>query len=269
MSWPEAIVLAVIQGLTEFIPVSSSGHLVLAQGLFGTDPGNALAYDLVLHLGTACAALLFYRRDVAALLRGALPPYAGAGPERAAARRLLLLLAVASLPTAVIGFAFQDPLEALFESPRAAALGLLCTGGVLVAVSRLAPREGALGRAPWWKGALVGLAQGAAIVPGVSRSGSTIAAGLAVGLRRDEAVRFSFLLSLPAIAGASLLELRHLEHAGRSTPAQHLAGFVAAAAVGYLSIAFVLRWTRRGRLWQFGLYCWVVAALALAALAQG
>ena len=268
MNWFEALSLAVVQGLTEFLPVSSSGHLVLAQTYFGIDPASAFIYDIVLHLGTALAALLFFRRDVADVLRGLLPPYTQAPPELRGARRMLLLLAAATVPTAVIGLSFKDFFEGLFASPTAVVGALAVTGTFLVASSLLPATRQPLDEAPWWKAALVGVAQGVAIVPGISRSGSTIVAGLATGLRREDAVRFSFLLFLPAILGATLLELRH-PPAGAGVPIPlAAAGFVAAAATGYLAILFVLRWTREGRLWQFGLYCWAVAALAAAFLAR-
>jgi undecaprenyl-diphosphatase len=268
MNWFEALALAVVQGLTEFLPVSSSGHLVLAQTFFGIAPASAFIYDIVLHLGTALAALLFYRRDVAAVLRGLMPPYRLAPPEIQQARRLLLLLAAATLPTAVIGLSFKDFFEGLFASPTAVVAALAVTGTFLIAASLLRPATQQLEGAPWWKAAFVGIAQGIAIVPGISRSGSTIVGGLAVGLRREDAVRFSFLLSLPAICGAALLELRHPPAGSPGVPvALAVAGF-AAAATGYLAILVVLRWTRAGKLWQFGLYCWVVAGLAAAAMGK-
>jgi undecaprenyl-diphosphatase len=269
MNWFEALVLAVVQGLTEFLPVSSSGHLVLTQTLFGIEASTAFLYDILLHLGTALAALVFYRRDVAGVLRGLFPPYAQAPPELRRSRRLLLLLAAATAPTAAIGFAFKDFFEGLFASPAAVIAALGATGAFLIASALLPPGGRPLDGAPWWKASLVGVAQAAAIVPGISRSGSTIVAALAAGLRREDAVRFSFLLSLPAILGASLLELRHLPDGELGVPfALAAAGFAAAAVTGYLAIVFVLRWTREGRLWQFGLYCLAVAAIAAAALAR-
>lgn len=267
MGWIEALVLAVVQGLTEFLPVSSSGHLVLAQSLLGSFPADALAYDLALHLGTAAAAGLFYRREIAALACGLLPPYRRVPAELADTRRLLGLLAVATVPTALIGLAMRDAVEPLFSSPAAAVAGLVLTGAVLLAASRL-PAGGVIAaRARWWQAALVGVAQGVAILPGVSRSGSTIAAALGAGMRREDAVRFSFLLALPAILGAALLELPRAAAASAADPARYLAGFAVSAAAGYAAIVLVLRWTRSGRLWQFGLYCWVVAAAAAAGLA--
>ena len=267
MNWFEALALAVVQGLTEFIPVSSSGHLVLTQIFFGLEAATAFVYDIILHLGTAAAALVFYRREVAAVLRGLLPPYREAPPELREARHLLLLIVAATVPTGVIGLTFKGPLERLFASPSAVLIGLAITGAILIASSRIPAPTRPLELTPWWKASLIGVVQGIAIVPGISRSGSTIVAGLASGLRREDAVRFSFLLFLPAILGATLLELGH-PPAGASVPiALAAAGFAAAAATGYLAILLVLRWTRAGKLWQFGLYCWAVAGLAAVVLA--
>lgn len=268
MNWFEALALAVVQGLTEFLPVSSSGHLVLAQTLFGVEASTAFLYDILLHLGTALAALAFYRRDVAGILQGLSTSSREAVPELRESRRLLLLLAAATAPTAAIGFAFKDFFEGLFASPTAVLGALAATGATLIASSLLRGPGRPIGEAPWWKAAVVGVAQAVAIIPGISRSGSTIVAGLVVGLRREDAVKFSFLLSLPAILGAALLELRHLPATAEGlSPLLAAAGFALAAATGYLAIMVVLRWTREGRLWQFGVYCLGLAALALAATA--
>lgn len=269
MNWFEALFLAVLQGLTEFLPVSSSGHLVLAQTFFGIDPAVAFVYDIVLHLGTALAALVFYRSDITAVLRGLFPPYRDAPARLHESRRLLLLLIVATVPTAVIGLTFKDFFESLFASPAAVVGALAVTGTFLIASSRLPATTLALEGAAWWRAALIGVAQGIAIVPGISRSGSTIVAGLAVGLRREDAVRFSFLLALPAICGAALLQLRHPPSGSPGISITLAAsGFAAAVVTGYLAILLVLRWTRAGKLWQFGLYCWVVAGLSAAVLAR-
>jgi undecaprenyl-diphosphatase len=268
MNWFEALTLAVVQGLTEFIPVSSSGHLVLTQIFFGIESATAFVYDIILHLGTALAALIFYRREVLAVLRGLLPPYRQAPAELVAARRLLLLIAAATVPTGVIGLTFKHPLEQLFSSPAAVLVGLAITGTILVASSLIPASTRPLAAFPWWRALLIGTAQGIAIAPGVSRSGSTIVAALATGMRREDAVRFSFLIFLPAILGATLLELRHPPAGASVPPAIAAAGFVAAGVTGYLAILLVLRWTRAGKLWQFGLYCWAVAGLAAMVLAR-
>jgi undecaprenyl-diphosphatase len=255
MTLSEVLSLALLQGLTEFLPVSSSGHLVLAGSLFGTLPEENLPTIIALHGATACAAILFYRRELAGLAQGIV------ARERAALR-LLLLLAGATAATAVIGLAFRSTLEGLFSSSRVVAASLFATGAILVAASRRPPGGEAMEEMALWKALLIGFAQGIAIVPGLSRSGATIAAALFLGIRRKEAVKFSFLLLIPATAGASLLESFQIASTGGSNLLQSIAGFLVAALVGYASILLVLRWTGSGRLWYFGAYCWSVAALA-------
>jgi undecaprenyl-diphosphatase len=252
----EALVMAVIQGVTEFLPVSSSGHLVLAGAFFDILSENSFTLILVTHVATGCAALVFYRRDIGGLLRGV-----PAGEKDS--RRLLLLLAAATTVTAVLGLSFRPFFESLYRTPRTVAPGLFLTGALLMATSFLAPGRGRLERVPLWKALLVGLVQTLAIVPGISRSGATIAAGLFLGLRREEAVRFSFLLLIPATAGAALVETSRISSLGGGLLLQSVAGFFTAALVGYASILLVRKWTGSGRLWYFGLYCWVAAAVAV------
>jgi undecaprenyl-diphosphatase len=270
MGWIESIVLAVVQGLTEFLPVSSDGHLVLGGALLGDLPPGFLRFELVLHLGTLLAALLFYRRDLAAMAASLLPAPAGADPRgRADARRTALLVVVALLPTFVVVKALDAFFEGLHERPWAAVAGLAANGLRLLAAHRFAPRgDGRAAHAAWWQAAAIGLAQAAAPLPGVSRSGTTIVTGLLCGLGREEAVRFSFLLSIPTVGGAVLLKLLDGPAAAPGlAPGVLAAGCAAAAVTGWGAILLVLRWTRAGRLWQFGAYCLAVAAAGAALLA--
>ena len=270
MNWFEALALAVVQGLTEFLPVSSSGHLVLAQTFFGIEPASAFVYDIVLHLGTALAALVFYRRDVAAVLRGLLPPYRQAPPELPEARRLLLLLAAATVPTAVIGLTFKDFFEGLFASPTAVVAALAVTGTFLIASSLLPATTPALETRPVVESR-----------PRRRRAGHRHRArDLALGqhdrrrARGRPAPRGRRALLLPALRSRRSAAPRSSNCATRRPAAPGVplalaaAGFAAAAATGYLAILLVLRWTRAGKLWQFGLYCWAVAGLAAAVLAK-
>ena len=199
-------VLAVLQGLTEFLPVSSSGHLVLAQAAMGIDD-PAIVVDVALHVGTLFAVLVVYRRDLASLARGL---FDGRWREP-------LLLVLGTLPAVVVGLGFRDQVEVAFESPRTAAYGLFATAAMLFAGEAFRRRR--LGMEPGplsWRIALgVGIAQALAICPGISRSGSTIACGLALGLAPAAAARFSFLLAIPAIGGAALLQLPAVLDAGR------------------------------------------------------
>lgn len=219
----QGILLGLVQGLAEFLPVSSSGHLVLVQRLFGLSEG-ALSFDLALHLATALALAWTLRRE---LLFMAAHPFS----------RLTLLVALSALPTAAIGLALKDPVEALFASGRSLGLEFVFTGLVLLAAEAIQARRKATRRleeAGWLDAVLVGAAQGVAVLPAVSRSGLTLAAGLARGLDRPAAVRFSFLASIPPVLGAALLDLKDLLEAGRGAAGLGAAGAAGGGAAGAL-----------------------------------
>lgn len=261
MSWGWALVLGVIQGLTEFLPVSSSGHLVILQGLAGVKtPGVTL--EVALHLGTLLAVLVALRSDVAWLWRSCCGPGGREGKE---GRRLLWMLAVALVPTGVIGLAGKSFFERAFSSPAAAATALLGTGAVLAFTPVLSRGRTSLSRVRWSQAFCIGVAQGLAIFPGISRSGLTIAAALASGLEPEAAARFSFLLSVPAVLGAAGLDAWGiLAEGGMGIPAfSLLAGTAAATVVGVLAVRWMLQLVRHGRLRGFAYYCWLVGALTL------
>lgn len=243
----DILLLAVVQGLTEFLPVSSSGHLVLLQTLLGKHEGD-LFLDIVLHVGTLGSVLVVYRADVLRLLR-----------LDHAARAYVLSLAIGTMPAVVVGLLLKDTIEALFAAPAFAAVGLLVTGTLLLS-TRLA--SGSMDRrgtwepraVPWTRALAIGCAQAVAICPGISRSGSTIGAALWLGLARAEAARFSFLLSVPAIAGALLLSLLD----GTLPARREVPVMVAAAAVSFIVGLLAIRWTAlavvRSHFWKFAFY---------------
>lgn len=246
--------LGLVQGLTEFLPVSSSGHLVLAQEYLGVRaPGIVL--EVALHLATALAILLYFRRRLVDIFRGA------AG-ERGRGGRFLALIAVASVPAAAVGLLLEDQVAAIFERPRLVGAALLFTAAALFLSTVI--RRGRLRAADLgFAGAIaIGLAQALAIAPGVSRSGMTIVAGLLVGLAGEEAATFSFLLSVPAVGGAALLEARKIESFPGNWPALALA-FAVAFLAGLAAIYVVLATVRGRRFTWFGVYC---AAVGIAAL---
>ncbi|MEC8422431.1 MAG: undecaprenyl-diphosphate phosphatase, partial [Myxococcota bacterium] len=198
-----AAVLGVVQGVTEFLPVSSSGHLVLFQQWL-PPVGDHVAFDLVLHLGTLVPVLFVYRDELLGIPRDIL---GGEGPllQRTGVR-LLMLMTIGSIPTAAIGLVFQDVFEQLFANPVSVGVAFAVTGFVLFATRYIRQGDATEDSTRWWQAVMVGIAQGIAITPGVSRSGSTIAAGLLLGFKREFAARYSFLLSIPAISGAFLLK---------------------------------------------------------------
>lgn len=251
-----ALFLGALQGLTEFLPVSSSGHLVLFQQFLDIGDDHVL-FDLVLHVGTLLPVLWFYRGDVATLL---VDPVKGDGPflGRRGVRTWALLI-TASLPTAAIGLAFEDTFEALFARPAALTITFAVTGCLLFLSGRFERAEKVPLTLPL--AFVLGIAQGLAITPGISRSGSTIATGLLLGLEREEAARFSFLMSVPAILGATLLRARDAADATLHT-SQLLVGFLAAVVTGYLALVLLVKLVRTGSFPRFAWYCWSAAVVA-------
>jgi undecaprenyl-diphosphatase len=263
-----AIVLGLVQGATEFVPVSSSGHLVLVPWLLGwQSPG--LVFDTVVHWGTLVAVLAYFWRDwlslIAAWLRG-LVRWDWSDPNA----RLLWLIAAGTIPAAALGYVLDDFFEGLFGKPVWVSIFMLFTAGLLALSEWLGNRTRELDELRLPDALVVGCAQAAAIAPGISRSGATIAAGLLRGIRRPAAARFSFLLSTPIILGAGLFKLLDLFSAPdplAQVPAL-AAGFLAAAVGGYACIWLLLRYLQRGSLYPFAFYCaWVgVSCLILAVL---
>jgi undecaprenyl-diphosphatase len=271
----QAIFLGCLQGATEFLPVSSSGHLVLVPWLLGW-PEPGLAFGAVVHWATALAVLGYFWRQWFSLLRAAARALAsltsgssGSGRLRGSAElRLLGLLVLGSVPAGVVGYLLEDFFEQMFARPVVAAGFLLVTAAILGLSERFARCEGVLEDTSWLDAFLIGSGQALAIFPGLSRSGATIAAGLARGLRREWAARFSFLLATPIIIGAGLFKLVDLLQAGglmAQAPAL-AAGFLAAGLVGLACIHLLLRYVQRRPLYPFAIYC-SVAGLGFLALA--
>ncbi|MBU1699613.1 MAG: undecaprenyl-diphosphatase UppP [Candidatus Eisenbacteria bacterium] len=256
----ETMLLGLLQGLTEFLPVSSSGHLVFAQRLLGIEePGVAL--EVVLHLGTLLAVIIYYRSDLVRLVGGVMRWIATRGGEGRSEAVYTGLLLLGTLPVVVAGFLLRSHIEEAFQYPRSAALCLLCTG-VFMASSRWFRRGKAGVRPP--SAILIGIFQAIALLPGVSRSGSTITSGLMLGVDAREAARFSFLLSIPAILGAMIVSLPELAGTVSTGGLGSLAaGFTMAAVSGYSAIAVLLRLLRKGDLALFGVYCILVGGLGL------
>ena len=247
----EAAFWGLIQGLTEFLPISSSGHLVLVPALLGQDPPD-LATSAMLHLGTLLAVLIYFRREVFEVLT-----FSEKG------KRLLMLVLIGTIPAAVLGLAFESQLDQLNERPAGVAIALFLTGVVLFSTRWLTPGERDVGSATIKDTVMIGLGQAVALIPGVSRSGSTISTGLLRGFTHAEAARYSFLLGIPAIAGAGLLKGKDLIDSGRGISSEILVGVVVAALSGYAAIAFLLRLIGRTGLAPFGAYCMAAGVVAL------
>ncbi len=260
----QAALLGVLQGLTEFLPVSSSGHLALAELLFNVKEGG-LAFNVMLHAGTLLATFIMLRRRVApALVDGTRALVRPSRFNETPGGRDALVIIVASLPTAVIGLLLRDAVERFTSSPLAVGLGFCVTASLLISTrwARAGERE-----VPSILGAvLIGIAQGIAVVPGISRSGSTIAAALWLGVRPDRAFELSMLMSLPAVAGAVLVEARHMGGGAGGNIGPAVFGAAVAFVVGLIALWLLRRMVIRGHFAMFAL--WVlplaVATLALA-----
>jgi undecaprenyl-diphosphatase len=278
MEWLESLVLGAVQGLTEFLPVSSDGHLSITQQAFARLTGRHrtgaenLFFDVMLHLGTLTAIVIYYRAVVRTGVRGLLgatevpPAY-----RRRDVVRTGLLAGVATLPLVPDALFLKKLLEEAFESLTAAGVGFLITAAVLAVTARLRGGEKGPAETTWVDALLIGIAQMFAPLPGVSRSGLTVAAALALGLSRSWAVGFSLLIAVPAILGAAVFELRKLNPSILTADriAQTVLATVLAGIVGYGAIIWLVKIVRAGRLWYFSVYLVVLATLVLGAAAFG
>jgi len=256
MSIIEAILLGILQGATEFLPVSSSGHLVLFPAIFGmTQP--SLTLIAIAHGGTLLAVLIYFRHDLWEILKAVLVGIRQRNPLGSTNARLGWYIAVGSIPAGMAGLLLEDSFEQVFGNPMAAAFFLLVTAGLLVVAERLLTGKKMLAEMTWLDAIIIGLFQMLALLPGISRSGSTITAGIWRGLNRGTAARYSFLLGVPAILGAGVLALSDLFGSGNisSQWPLFLATFLAAAAAGYACIYFLLTWLRSHSLYIFAIYC--------------
>lgn len=247
-----AFVLGLVQGIGEFLPISSSAHLAIFPWLVGwQDPG--LAFDVALHVGTLVAVLIYFRQDlsrfVVAGLRSIVERKIGDDPDR----KMAWFLVVGSVPGAVLGLLLEKRAESAFRHPLLIATSMLTMGIVLFLVDTYARRQRVIEELRWRDALLIGLAQGCAIVPGVSRSGSTITAGRLLTFDRASAARFSFLLSIPITAGAALVKVPKMLAAGAALPPV-LVGMLTAFVSGYLALDLLLRWVKTQSFLPFVLY---------------
>lgn len=251
----QMILLAAVQGLTEFLPVSSSGHLVLAKHCLDFTAMSGLGVELLLHAGTLVAVLLFYRKLLAEVTRGLVR-----GEQ--SAWKFACAIVVSMIPAAVLGLLFEETLEAAAESPIFVC-GCLIFTGLLLLATRLWGSDRGRDVTPL-RGLAMGVAQAVAMLPGVSRSGSTIAMARFLGIQSERAAAFSFLMVVPVILGGNLLHvLRMLDNPQESafaglTPGLAITGFVVAAVVGYASVAWMVRLLNRQHFWRFGFYCFAL-----------
>lgn len=261
----QAILLGLLQGATEFVPVSSSAHLVLVPWLLGWDPPGLL-FDTMVHWGTLLAVVAYFWRDWWAIATAWLHSLVRRDWRDDPQARLGWWIILGTIPAAVLGFLFEDFFESLFNRPAWVSFFLLVTAGLLVLAERLGRRVRAVASLGPADALLIGVGQAVAIAPGISRSGATITAGLLRGLTRPAAARFSFMLSSPAILGAGLLQLAKLFSSSDVTAQWPplAAGLIAAAVSGWLCIWGLLRYLERRSLYPFAVYCAVAGLVCLA-----
>ena len=272
MTWVEAIVLGIIQGLTEFLPISSSGHLRIASELFfGRDAGAS--FTAVTQLGTEAAVLIYFAKDIWRLTRTWFVGLVDAETRRTVDYRIAWYVIVGTIPIGVLGFLFKDQIRDAARNLWIVGANLIIFALLLAAAEKWGKQKRAIGDMRLRDGIVMGCAQAMALVPGVSRSGGTITAGLAIGMNREAATRYSFLLAIPAVVASGLFSLPDVFNPSGVGVVPSVAQMVVATAIafilGYASIAWLLRWVARHSVYIFVWYRIALGGLVLALLATG
>jgi len=252
----QAIVLGIIQGLTEFLPVSSSGHLAIAEQLFGLHTGSDLGFEIAVHGGTFLTVLIYFRKELLALISGLIKR------EKAAVNWTIYLI-VGTIPAALIGIPFKDSIAAIFNYPMLIGIAWCVMAAVLFLAELTAQASVRASRMGISRALVIGAAQAVALIPGISRSGSTIAAGLFTGLKKKSSVTFAFLLSIPAVGGALLLSVKDWVEGKAPFGIEHLIGAIAAALSGYFAVAVMMRVVKSGKLVWFAVYLATIGVATL------
>ena len=271
MTYFQAAILGIVQGLAEFLPISSSGHLALLQYFFGVESDSVLLFTVMMHVGTLVSVFIIYRKDIWALLKELCYTIkdlcTGKGPRINAnpMRRMGFMIIVATIPTAIIGLLFEDFFESLYASIVSIALGLIFTGIILLVAERMGRSDKGPMEMKWRHAIFIGCMQGIAICPGVSRSGSTLFGGLIAGLKREFAVEFAFLISIPSILGSVILEMPKAIAGGAdaSMIGPIILGVILAMISGIVAIKAMIKVVTGKRLFGFSIYVWLVAAAVL------
>ena len=263
--------IGIVQGLTEFLPVSSSAHLVFMHELTGFAPN--LAFDTILHMGSLVAVVVYFWNDIVQMLRSFFSSLMDIprrqfkkGIREDQFKKLAWFILIGTIPAGLAGVFFKDFFESLFSDITAVAFFLIITGFLLWGSERISKRtenKSGLKEMTVKNSLIMGTAQAFAIAPGISRSGATISAGLFLGMERELAARFSFLLSIPAILGAALVQVKDISYGIDVNTGAFTAGFIAAAISGYLAIKLMLKLIKERSLLVFAYYCWIVGALVL------
>ena len=271
MDYLTAVILGLVQGLTEFLPVSSSGHLALLQKFFGVSADNVLFFTVMLHVGTLVSVFIMYHKDIWELIVELFLTFKdiftgkGLRLDERPTRKLGVLIIVATIPTAIIGFAFNDFFEGLYANILFIGIGFLITGTEMFIAERIGSNSRDLDQMNMRNAAFIGVLQGIAIYPGISRSGSTMVGGLLTGLKRDFAVRFAFLISIPSIMGSALLEGKDAIEEGVDPGIMGpvLVGMVVAAVSGVIAIKAMIKVVSDRKLKYLSYYVWALGAAVI------
>ena len=272
MTYLQAAILGIVQGLAEFLPISSSGHLALLQYFFGVEADSVLLFTVMMHVGTLVSVFIIYRKDIWALILELIDTIkdlcTGKGPriDSSPMRRMGFMIIVATIPTALIGLIFEDFFESLYASIVSIAIGLIFTGIILFVAERMGKSDKGPMEMKWRHAIFIGIMQGIAICPGVSRSGSTLFGSLISGLKREFAVEFVFLISIPSILGSVVMEMPKAlaEGMDASMVGPLILGVILAALSGIFAIKAMIKVVSNKRLIGFTIYVWIVAACVLA-----
>lgn len=267
----EAIILGLVQGLAEFLPISSSGHLALLQYFFGIEGESVLAFAVLMHVGTLISVFIVYWKDIAELFQELIRVIVdictgkGLGTMKNPTRRMGYMIIVATIPTAVIGILFNDLFAGFYNSLIAIGIGLLITGTILWIAERLNSSKTGIMDMKFRHAVFVGICQGIAITPGISRSGSTLFGGLISGINREVAVKFAFLISIPSILGSVILEAPGAFEQGldMSLVVPILAGVIVSAVSGLIAIKAMIAFVTKQKLSYFSFYTWVLGAAVI------
>ena len=273
VTYLQAIIMGLVQGLAEFLPVSSSGHLVLFKFILGAELGTSALFEILLHVGTLLAVFVFYWKDVLNLIKEGLLlikdsflfVFKRKKFDLYLERKMVVFIIVASIPTAILGLLMEAFLEDLFlSSVVAVGFALLVTGTMLMLIRKMPKSDKTLEEMKGRDAFTIGLVQGIATIPGISRSGSTVTAGLFCGLDKEFAFRFSFLMSIPAILGAAVLKMMDVNIADLTANAgPYAVGMIVAAVVGYASIRWLKNLIQKDQFHYFGYYCLAVGLISI------
>lgn len=273
MNFIQSIILGIVQGLSEFLPISSSGHLAVTQYFFGIKEENVLVFTVMLHFGTLISIFFVYRKDILDLLKELVELFkdvkAGRGvqPYKNETRKLGIMIIASTIPTAVIGLLFNDLFDSLYSNLLFIGCGLLVTGTCLFAAERWGGGEYGVKEMKLRHAIFIGFCQAFAICPGISRSGSTMVGGLASRFNRPHAVRFAFLISIPSVLGAFILELPKAVEAvsagSGTSPLTLIIGIAVAAISGYIAIKMMINAVIKEKLFYFAIYTWIVGIILI------